>query len=347
MQLLAVDKPLQDKLSNKDSAKVKSKLPVPTLPAADQPLIMLETLKLTAPALTVTTPPSLLLSVLPLPLVLPESLPPDLIVIALMLFVPAETVSALTATTPPSLLPTRLPLPLVLLKALVETFHLAIDSVQDVLITSVLNRPAPLLTAEMLLLLTLTLSDPKDPLLLSLFVATEFSTALPLAEHRSPLVAATLSALAPTASTLTAETLLSLANIVFLRPLMTETVPLLANTEPLSSALLLSVNRLLMSVLPVSLVTATAILPETTVVFLRSVSPLSDKKPLPLLPPPALATSNTDTLLTLTLVSTAEARLLMATLEVVPMVMAMVTVMVTVPVMVTADGECKGTGTSE
>ena len=340
--LLAVDKPkplLQDKLSNKDSTKVKPKLPVPTLPAADQPSIMLETLKLTVPALTATTPLSLLLTVLPLLLVLPEALPPDLMVIVSMLFVPAETVSALTATTPPSLLPTRLPLPLVLLKALVETSHLAIDSVPDVLITSVLDRPVPLLTAEMPSLLTLTLSDLKDPLLLSLFVATEFSTALPSAEIPSPSAVATLSALVPTASTLTAETLLSLANTVFLRPLMTETVLLLANTEPLSSALLLSVHRLLMSSLPVSLVTATVILPETTVVFLRSVNPLSNKLPLPLLPPPALATSNTDTLLTLTLVSTAEARLLMVTLEVVPTV--------TVPVMVTADGECEGTGTSK
>merc|ERR1712051_751150 len=123
------------------------------------------------------------------------------------------------------------------------------------------------------------------------------------------------------------------------RLLMTETVPSLANTEPLSSALLLSNNRLLMSVLLVSLVTATAILPETTVVFLRSVNPLSDKKPLSLLPPPALAMSNTDTLPTPTLVSTAEARLLMVTLEVVPMV--------TVPDTVNANGECEGTGTSE
>merc|ERR1712051_937931 len=245
VQLLAVDKlkPLLKELSNKDSAKVKSKLPVPTLPAADQPLTMLETLKLTAPALT--------------------------------------------ATTPPSLLPTRLPLPLVLLKALVETSHLAIDSVPDALITSVLNRPAPLLTAETPLLLTLTLSDLKDPPLLSLFVETEFSTELPSVEHLSPSAAATLSALTPTVEPPTAETLDSLANTNFLRLLMTETVPSLANTEPLSSALLLSNNRLLMSVLLVSLVTATAILPETTVVFLRSVNPLSDKKPLPLLPPPA------------------------------------------------------------
>merc|ERR1712051_490257 len=338
VQLLAVDKlkPLLKELSNKDSAKVKSRLPVPTLPAADQPLTMLETLKLTAPALTATTPPSLLPTRLPL---LPEPLPTDLVVIASMVFVLVETVSALTATTPPSLLPTRLPLPLVLLKALVETSHLAIDSVPDTLITSVLNRPAPLLTAETPLLLTLTLSDLKDPPLLSLFVETEFSTELPSVEHLSPSAAATLSALTPTVEPPTAETLDSLANTNFLRLLMTETVPLLANTELLSSALLLSNNRLLMSVLLVSLVTATAILPETTVVFLRSVNPLSDKKPLPLLPPPALAMSNTDTLPTPTLVSTAEARLPMDTLEVVPMV--------TVPDMVNANGECEGTGTSE
>merc|ERR1712165_650062 len=140
--------------------------------------------------------------------------------------------------------------------------HLAIDSVLDVLITSVLNKPAPLLTAEMPPLHRLTLLDLEDPLLPSQFVATVFLMALHSADNPSHSAPATQSVPALTLSTLTAEMLLLLANI-----------------EPLPSVLLLSVNRLLMSSLLVSLVTATAILPETTEVFLRSVKPVSNKQP--------------------------------------------------------------------
>ena len=344
--LLAKDKLLLPKdkpkllLEDRESAKVKSKLPVKEMPAADLPLIMLGTPKLTAPVLTVTTPLSLLLTVLQLPPELPEALPLDVLVIVSMAFVLNQTVPVLTATTPPLLLLTKLPLLLELQEALLETSHSAIDSVLDVLTTSVLNRPAPLLTAETHSLLTNTLSDLKDPPLLSLLVAIEFSMALLSVEPPSASAAATLSALEPTKSTPTVEMLLLLANTDFPRLPMTQTVPLLANTEPLSSVLLLSANKLLMSSLLVSLVTATAILPEATVVFLRFVNPLSDKVPqlLPLLLAPV--TSNTDMLLTLTLDSTAEARLLTATQEVVPLA--------TVPDtdMVSADGEFKGTGTS-
>merc|ERR1712165_79937 len=171
--------------------------------------------------------------------------------------------------------------------------HLAIDSVLDVLITSVLNKPAPLLTAEMPPLHRLTLLDLEDPLLPSQFVATVFLMALHSAGNPSHSAPATQSVPALTLSTLTAEMLLLLAHIDFPKLPMTGTVPLLASIEPLPSVLLLSVNRLLMSSLLVSLVTATAILPETTEVFLRSVKPVSNKQPL----------------LTPTLVSTAEARL--------------------------------------
>ena len=337
--LLAKDKP-KPLLGDRESAKVKSKLPVKEMPAADLPSIMLGTPKLTAPVLTVTTPLSLLLTVLQLLPELPEALPLDVLVIVSMAFVLNQTAPELTATTPPLLPLTKLPLLPLLPEALAETSHLAIDSVPDKLTTSVLNRPAPLLTAETHSLLTPTLSDLKDPPLLSLLVAIAFSMALPSVDNPSASAAATLPALEPTKSTPTVEMLLLLASTDFLRLPMTQTVPLLASTEPLSSVLLLSANKLLMSSLLVSLVTATAILPEATVVFLRFVNPLSAKIPQLLLLLLAPATSNTDMLLTLTLDSTAEARLVTATLEVVPLA--------TVPDtdMVSTDGEFKGTGTS-
>jgi len=333
----AKDKP-KPLLKDKDLAQVKLKLLVLEKPARDQDLIMLETPKLTAPALTATTPPLLLLTVLPLLQLLLEALPLDLMLIASTAFVLVVTVSVLTVTTPPSLLPTQLPLPPLHHKAPVETSHLAIDSVLDVLITSVLNKPAPLLTAEMPPLHRLTLLDLEDPLLPSQFVATVFLMALHSADNPSHSAPATQSVPALTLSTLTAEMLLLLAHIDFPKLPMTGTVPLLASIEPLPSVLLLSVNRLLMSSLLVSLVTATAILPETTEVFLRSVKPVSNKQPLPLLLLPALATSNTDMLLTPTLVSTAEARLVTESEDmVVPM--AVVVPMATVTDMVTVDGE--------
>merc|ERR1712223_1074989 len=157
------------------------------------------------------------------------ALPLGVLVIVSMAFVLNQTAPVLTATTPPLLLLTKLLLLLELQEALLETSHSAIDSVLDVLTTSVLNRPAPLLTAETHSLLTNTLSDLKDPPLLSLLVAIEFSMALLSVEPPSASAAATLSALEPTKSTPTVEILLLLANTDFPGLPMTQTVPLLAN----------------------------------------------------------------------------------------------------------------------
>ena len=325
------------KYLDKDLARAKFKLLVLMLPAADQPSIMPETPKLTVPALLATMLPLLLLIE---PLLLPLLQEPQLLdnkVFASMAYKPVQSKPALTETTLPLPLPTKLLLPPLLLEALVDKLPLAIDS--DVLIPSVLHKHAPLLTAETPPLPMLTLLDLKDPVLLSLFMAIEFSTALRSADHQpSNSAVATQSALTPTASTPITEMLLLLANIDSLKLPMTENVPLLASIEPLLYMLLLSINKLLTSVLLDSLVTATIISPEATVVFLRFVNPLSNKRPQLLLQLLAPVTYNTDMLLMLTLASTKEARQATATVEVVPMA--------TVPDTVTADGECEGTGTS-
>ena len=280
-KLLAVDKPkpLLEELSNKDSAKDRSRPPAPTLPAADQPKIMLALPRQTVPALTVTTLLSLLLTVLlllPLPL---EALLPVLVVVASMLNVPKLTAPALTVTTKPSLLLTVLPLPPLLLKAPAETLHLARDSVPDALMPSVPDKLALLLTAETLLSLALTLSDLRDPPLLSLPVATEFSMVPPSADNRvSPSAAALHSVLMSTASMLTAEMPLLLDHTSFPSLPMTGTVFSLANTKPPLSEPLLSSRDLLTFSLLVSVATATNVLPLLTVVFLRFVNLLSNKK---------------------------------------------------------------------
>merc|ERR1712156_1373211 len=158
------------------------------------------------------------------------ALPLDVLVIVSMAFVLNQTAPVLTATTPPLLLLTKLPLLPELPEALLEISHLAIDSVPDVLTTSVLNRPAPLLTAETHSLLTNTLSDLKDPPLLSLLVAIEFSMALLSVETPSASAAAMLSALEPTKSTPTVEMLLLLANTDFPRLPMTQGTPAAPST---------------------------------------------------------------------------------------------------------------------
>jgi len=322
---LAVDKPkpphLEDCSNNKDSAKARPKPPVPTLPAADQPAIMPELPKLTVPAMTATTPPSLLLTVLPLlPLPL-EALLPVLVVAASMPNVPKLTAPALTVTTPPLPLLTLLPLLLVLLKVPAETLHSARDSVPDVLMPSVPDKPALLLTAETLPLLALTLSDLKDLPPQSLPVVTAFSTANPSVELLSPSAAATQSVLPPTKSTPTAEMLLLLVHTNFPLPPVTGTVSSLANTVPLLSAPLLSSRQLLTFSRLVSLVTATSVLPTPTAMFLRFVNPLSNKRLLCLPQLLAQATSHTDTLLTPTLVSTEEPKLVTVSVEEEPMVL--------------------------
>ena len=197
----------------------------------------------------------------------------------IMLALPRQTVPALTVTTLLSLLLTVLPLLPLLLKAPAETLHLARDSVPDALMPSVPDKLALLLTAETLLSLALTLSDLRDPPLLSLPVATEFSMAPPSADNRvSPSAEALHSVLMSTASTLTAEMPLLLDHTSFPSLPMTGTVFSLANTKPLLSEPLLSSKDLLTFSLLVSVATATNVLPLLTVVFLRFVNLLSNKK---------------------------------------------------------------------
>merc|ERR1719458_145900 len=96
----------------------------------------------------------------------------------------------------------------------------------------------------------------------------------------------------------------------------------------------------------VSLVTATNVLPTPTAMFLRFVNPPSNKRLLCLPQLLAQATSHTDTLLTPTLVSTAVQKLVMASLEEVPMV-PKVTARATDMVVVSTDGEREATSTLE